>query len=73
MPKRPAPKKGQPAAPEIVALNMNVPLDLLAALDGWAEKLNADPTGSPRWTRSDVIRAALWRAVKERGEKGEAP
>lgn len=46
--------------------------DLLKALDTWVDRLNASGTG-PTWTRQDVVRAALIRAVKERGEKGEAP
>lgn len=45
---------------------------LLEGLDAWVEKLNAGNTG-PRWSRSDVMRATLARALKERGEKGEAP
>jgi hypothetical protein len=45
---------------------------LLASLDAWADALNAASSG-PRWTRTDVVKAALERALKERGTKGEAP
>ena len=42
------------------------------ALDRWVERLNAANTG-PAWCRTDVIRAALQRAVRERGEDGQTP
>lgn len=45
--------------------------EMLEALDKWAEKLNAK--GGPRWTRQDVVKAALTRALEERGKKGETP
>lgn len=45
---------------------------MLSALDAWVERLNADNAG-PQWTRTAVVRAALARSLRERGEKGEAP
>jgi hypothetical protein len=45
---------------------------LLAALDAWVERLNATTDGPP-WTRGEVVRAALARALEERGAAGEAP
>lgn len=45
---------------------------LLGALDAWVKRLNEGNAG-PQWTRTDLIRAALTRAVRERAEKGEAP
>lgn len=53
-------------------LNINLPTDLMERLDGWVERLNAAPSG-PRWSRTDVVRSALARAIDERGEKGETP
>jgi hypothetical protein len=44
---------------------------LLEALDEWARALSKN--GPPQWSRTDVIRATLQRAVRERGAKGEAP
>lgn len=73
-PARTAPK-GRPIAadnPNTEQLMVRVGAELLADLDAWIERLNAAGTG-PRWTRSDVVRAALQRAVKDRGEKGETP
>lgn len=69
--KRTATKSKASASP--FALNMEISHELAAALDAWTAKLNSGPEGTPRWSRSDVIRSALWRAVRERGEKGEAP
>lgn len=82
-PKRtPSKTPGRAAAPKaraIAADNPNsVPVmvrmggELLTELDAWVERLNAGATG-PRWTRSDVMRATLQRAVRERGAKGESP
>jgi hypothetical protein len=78
MPKKTARAKGT-ATRAVAADNANTAAfmlrmepALLAALDAWADKLNAASTG-PKWSRTDVIRAALARAVKERGEQGDAP
>ncbi len=45
---------------------------LMDGLDEWVERLNKDNAG-PKWTRSDVIRATLTRALRERAAKGESP
>ncbi len=45
---------------------------LLAALDAWVERLNATTDGPP-WTRGEMVRAVLVRALEERGKAGEAP
>jgi hypothetical protein len=49
-----------------------LPEALLEALDRWTERVNESRTG-PQWSRTDVVRAALQRAVDERAAKGEAP
>jgi hypothetical protein len=59
--------------PNTAATVIRVDPALLRALDEWAEKLNSRTSGGPRWSRSDVIRATLTRAVKERGAKGVEP
>lgn len=74
------PKKTAKPAPRPVAadnentaqLLVRVAPELVEQLDAWVAKLNASATG-PRWTRSDVARAVLKRAVAEKGERGEAP
>jgi hypothetical protein len=75
-------KTARPARPArpIAADNPNtaatvVRLDpvLLEALDAWADKLNAATPEAPPWSRTNIIRASLARAVRERGEKGESP
>lgn len=53
-------------------LYARVPNTLLADLDAWAAKLNAGKLG-PQWTRNDIVRVVLARAVKERGSKGGEP
>lgn len=53
-------------------LNVNLPSELMDRLDGWVAKLNEAPTGA-RWSRTDVVRTLLVRALDDRGEKGEAP
>jgi len=66
-------KKSAPAARDRAgALYAVVGDEVLEMLNAWTERLNAAGTG-PRWTRQDVVKAALVRAYKERGEKGEAP
>jgi len=70
-PKKAAPKKRAPPPGTRQAL-FYLPDGMLDALDAWAEKLTAKSTG-PAWSRSDVVKAALQRALAERGEKGEAP
>lgn len=69
------PSKSRPVAtdnPNTAPTTLRLDPALVDALDKWAGKLNAGGIG-PQWTRADLIRAALWRAVKDRGEKGEAP
>jgi hypothetical protein len=53
-------------------LNLNLPAEVMEGLDAWVERLNAKVSG-PRWTRTDVVRTTLAKAISERGEKGEAP
>lgn len=65
-------KKRPAARPEgTSALNINLPTELMEKLDAWVEKLNEGD--GARWTRTDVIRTSLNRAVTERGAKGDAP
>jgi hypothetical protein len=45
---------------------------VLAALDAWVARLNETASGPP-WTRGEVVRAALVRALEERGAAGEEP
>jgi hypothetical protein len=49
-----------------------LPAGMLDGLDAWAAKLSAKGVG-PAWSRSDVVRAALQRALDERAAKDEAP
>ena len=72
-------KRGRPPEPAKSAekgadgvLYARVPNELLLSLDAWASRLNKGSLG-PQWTRNDVIRAVLQRAVDERGKKGEQP
>lgn len=53
-------------------LNVNLPTEVMERLDAWLESLNSKPAG-PRWTRTDIVRTVLTRALDEHGEKGEAP
>jgi len=46
--------------------------DLFEDLARWTDRLNSHDEG-PRWTRAEVMRVALRRALRERGEKGELP
>lgn len=45
---------------------------LIEDLDAWVDRLNEKSAG-PKWTRQDVVKAALARAVRERGEAGKDP
>jgi hypothetical protein len=65
------PTKATPEA-RTAPVMIRMELDLQERLDAWVEKLNTDSEG-PRWTRTDVIRVSLQRALRERGAKGEAP
>jgi hypothetical protein len=67
-----APKKAAPKRTDVVPLVLRLPGPLVASLDAWVARLNADATG-PQWTRTDVIRTALTRAARERGAKGQVP
>ena len=71
---KPKPKASRTAkvenTPDVLFLR-NVP-DLVAGLDAWLEKLNGATRG-PKWTRTALARAAIDRAIREWGEKGEAP
>lgn len=49
-----------------------LPAGMLDGLDAWAAKLSAKGVG-PAWSRSDVVRAVLQRALDERAAKDEAP
>lgn len=64
--------KPEPAPPEPVATTMRLDKSMLDALDAWAAHLTLHHPG-PTWTRVDVIRATLARALRERGEKGYLP
>ncbi len=68
--------KGRRAAadnPNTAATVLRVDGSLLADLDAWVERLNSGNELGPKWTRSDLIRVVLTKAVRERGAKGEAP
>lgn len=54
------------------AVTLYLPVAMVEGLDAWAEKLSAKGIG-PAWSRSDVVRAALQRALEDRAAKGEAP
>lgn len=47
--------------------------ELVAEVDAWVAKLNAANPDGPQWNRATLTRAALKRALRERGDKGEAP
>ncbi len=76
---RTSPKAGKPASKRVVArpegttqINVNLPAGVAQRLEAWVAKLNESPEGA-RWTKTDIIRTLLVRALDERGEKGEAP
>lgn len=75
-PKRtPTPPRARPVAPDnpnTTPVMIRMDVGLQQELDAWVDRLNAAGEG-PRWTRSDVIRVALQRALRERGAKGETP
>jgi hypothetical protein len=60
-------KKGAAPPKEIgpVQLNLRVPPEMAEALDQWVEELNRKRTW-PKLNRTDVLRALLDRALKER-------
>lgn len=62
----PAPKDGEGV------LYIRASAALIARLDEWADQLNEGRVG-PKWNRNDVVRAALTRALDERGAKGMEP
>lgn len=64
--------KNTPAGSSDGVLYARVPNALLEALDKWAVALNTDPL-VPQWSRNDILRAVLARAIRERADKGEAP
>ena len=70
-PKKPK-KPSKPEEPKSEALFVR-DADLVVDLDVWVGKLNAGNPDAPPWTRASLARAALRRAIRERGEKGEAP
>jgi hypothetical protein len=72
---KPTPSKAKRsvARPEgTTPLNINLPTAVFERLDAWVERLNAGSDG-PRWTRTDLIRTVLVRALNERGDRGESP
>lgn len=77
-PSKPDPAARKPAKatatpePRTAPVMIRMEIDLQERLDAWVEQLNAASEG-PRWTRTDVIRVTLQRALRERGAKGEAP
>ena len=75
----PRPPKGNAVAPAAVAegvraspVMVRLEPPVLAALDAWVARLNETASGPP-WTRGEVVRAALVRALEERGAAGEEP
>jgi hypothetical protein len=50
-------------------ITMNLPEDLVEQLDAWAQWLTEN--GPVKWSRTDVVKAALRRALRDRGEGGE--
>lgn len=69
-PKKAEPKRKPPPGTRSVLIYL--PEALVTGLDAWVLALNEGKRG-PQWTRSDVIKAALQRAVDERAPKGEEP
>ena len=69
-PKKAEPKRKPPPGTRSVLLYL--PETLVSGLDEWVAALNEGKRG-PMWARTDVIKAALQRAVDERGAKGEEP
>ena len=61
-----------PARDRSGALYVLLEPDMLAAMDGWIERLNTGNTG-PQWTRTALVRALLAKGLTDRGAKGEAP
>lgn len=60
-----AAKKLPPDPDRLTPFNMRMPESLLVALDDWVEELNKDRSLG-KISRSDLIRAALERACRER-------
>ena len=50
-------------------ITMNLPEDLVEQIDAWAQRLTEN--GPVKWSRTDVVKAALRRALRERAEDGE--
>lgn len=57
--------KSEGPKPGPVQINLKMPPELLEAVDTWVDEINAARTW-PKMTRSDVIRAVLERACRER-------
>jgi hypothetical protein len=47
--------------------------ELAADIDAWVLRLNGENPDGPQWNRAALVRAALKRALRERGEKGQMP
>ena len=65
------PAKATPE-PRTAPVMIRMEIALQEELDAWVDRLNAEGDG-PRWTRTDVIRVTLQRALRERAAKGDAP
>ena len=50
-------------------ITMNLPEGLVEQIDAWAQRLTEN--GPVKWSRTDVVKAALRRALRDRGEDGE--
>ena len=65
-----AAKKSAPADPnELVPFNFRMPRSILDGLDTWVDELNAG-RALGKVTRSDLIRAVLEKAIRERPDLG---
>ncbi len=72
-----APKKAKaapkPAKAEGAGVLFVRDAELAADIDAWVERLNTANPDGPQWNRATLVRVALKRALRERGEKGETP
>lgn len=53
-------------------LNVNLPSELMSRVDAWILRINARLEGA-RWTRTDIVRTVLSKALEAHAEKGESP
>lgn len=64
-----AARRHDPPKSNLTPFTMRMPDDILAGLDAWVDEMNAG-RALGRVTRSDLIRAVLEKAIRERPDLG---